>query len=237
MKLRSCLLAGVLELSGLCWAAGAFAQVSPTLPGLGDGARRELIDVNQAPWRILARVQTELGGRCTGFAVAPTVVMTAAHCLWLPATHHYIQPKDIHVLMGYARGGYRQHAQVKRFVIPAGYDPANEAATGSNDRATLLMDHPVAVASDLLPAVAVKDGMSAMLVGYPQDRSEVPFGDVECNINGITVSGLVHHDCEATKGVSGAPLLVRISDGSWGIGGLAVGADVGPGGLAAPLVR
>ncbi|OAG74815.1 protease [Gluconobacter japonicus] len=237
MKLCSCLLLGVLELLGLYWAGGAFAQVQSALPGLGDGARRELIDVNQAPWRILARVQTELGGRCTGFAVAPTVVMTAAHCLWLPATHHYIQPKDIHVLMGYARGGYRQHAQVTRFVIPAGYDPKNEAGTASNDRATLLMDHPVAIAADLLPAVEAKDGMSAMLVGYPQDRSEVPFGDVECTVNGVTVSGLVHHDCEATRGVSGAPLLVQTADGSWGIGAVAVEANLGPGGLAAPLVR
>ncbi|GAC87141.1 peptidase S1/S6 [Gluconobacter thailandicus F149-1 = NBRC 100600] len=237
MKFRSCLLISFLELAGLGGAGHTFARPQSVLPGLGDGARRELIDVNKAPWRILARVQTELGVRCTGFAVAPTVVMTAAHCLWLPATHHYIQPKDIHVLMGYARGGYRQHAQVARFVIPAGYDPANEAGTASNDRATLLMDHPVAVAADLLPAVEVRDGMSAMLVGYPQDRSEVPFGDVECHINGVTVSGLVHHDCEATKGVSGAPLLVRAPEGAWGVGALAVGADVGPGGLAAPLIR
>ena len=64
----------------------------------------------------------------------------------------------------------------------------------------------------------------------------MPFGDLDCQNNGVTVSGLVHHDCEATKGVRGAPLLIQKSDGTWGIGGLAVAADVGPGGLAAPLV-
>lgn len=233
MTLRSCF----LGLVGLCVASVVYAQSQSVLPGLGDGARRELIDVNTAPWHILARVQTELGVRCTGFAVAPTVVMTAAHCLWLPETKHYIQPADVHVLMRYDHGRYRLHAHVRRFIIPRGYDPANESATASEDRATLLLDQPVVTVADLLPVVPVQDGARAMLVGYPQDRNEVPFGDLDCHINGVTVSGLVHHDCEATRGVSGAPLLIRTSGGAWGIGGLAVRADVGPGGLAAPLLR
>ncbi|MBS1069197.1 trypsin-like serine peptidase [Gluconobacter cerinus] len=229
MKYWPCFL-GLLVVGTVC------AQPLPSLPGLGDGARRELIDVRAAPWRILGRVQTELGVKCTGFAVAPNVVMTAAHCLWLPKTHTYIRPGDVHVLMGYSRGSYRQHAHVVRFIIPPGYDPKNESATGASDRATLLLSEPVIATRDLLPAIPVQDGARAMLVGYSQDRNEVPFGDLDCHINGVTVSGLVHHDCEATKGVSGAPLLLQKPDGTWGIGGLAVVADVGPGGLAAPLV-
>lgn len=102
----------------LCLSGGgAMAAPAVALPGLGADSHRSVVDVNTAPWRILGRVQTSLGGRCTGFAVAPTVMLTAAHCLWLPATRHYIQPEDVHVLMGYAMGQYRLHAQVTRFVI------------------------------------------------------------------------------------------------------------------------
>ncbi|MBS1103086.1 trypsin-like serine protease [Gluconobacter sp. Dm-62] len=216
---------------------GALAVPAVALPGLGPDSHRSVVDVNVAPWRILGRVQTSLGGRCTGFAVAPTVMVTAAHCLWLPATHHYIQPGDIHVLMGYAVGQYRLHAQVTQFVIAPGYDPANEGGTAPEDRATLILDRQVVTPGDLVPYGVARLGDQAMLVGYPQDRSEVPYGDIACQINGLAVNGLIHHDCSATRGDSGGPLFVRQSDGEWAVVGIDVLATSGRGGFAAPLPR
>ncbi|EHH69344.1 trypsin-like serine peptidase [Gluconobacter morbifer] len=234
MRKAAAILSALMLIAG---AARPYAAPLPALPGLGrEGAYRDLVDVNSYPWRILGRVQTALGTKCTGFAVAPTVVMTAAHCLWLPATGHYIQPRDVHVLMGYVRGSYRTHAQVRRIIVAPGYDPANESATASVDRATLILDRPVVKTDDLLSPVAVKGNESVMLVGYPQDRAEVPYGDVDCHLNGLTIGGLIHHDCAATHGDSGSPLLVRQPDGSWKIGGLAVLAQEGAGGFAAPLM-
>ncbi|MBF0864730.1 MAG: trypsin-like serine protease [Gluconobacter potus] len=214
---------------------GAIAAPALALPGLGADSHRSVVDVNTAPWRILGRVQTSLGGRCTGFAVAPTVMLTAAHCLWLPATRHYIQPEDVYVLMGYAMGQYRLHAQVTRFVIAPGYDPTNEGGTASEDRATLVLDRPVVLSGDLVPYGSAPMGAAAMLVGYPQDRPEVPYGDISCQINGLALNGLIHHDCSATRGDSGGPLFVRQPDGQWGIVGIDVLATEGRGGFAAPL--
>ncbi|WP_408873637.1 trypsin-like serine peptidase [Gluconobacter roseus] len=214
---------------------GAMAAPAVALPGLGPDSHRSVVDVNVAPWRILGRVQTALGGRCTGFAVAPTVMVTAAHCLWLPATRHYIQPGDVHVLMGYVMGQYRLHAQVTHFVIAPGYDPDNEGGTASEDRATLVLDRPVIALEDLVPYGEARMGAPAMLVGYPQDRAEVSYGDTACQINGLAVNQLIHHDCSATRGDSGGPLLVQQPDGQWGIVGVDVLATSGRGGFAAPL--
>lgn len=229
MKRAAALL--MLCLSG----GGAMAAPALALPGLGADSHRSVVDVNTAPWRILGRVQTSLGGRCTGFAVAPTVMLTAAHCLWLPATRHYIQPRDVHVLMGYVMGQYRLHAQVTHFVIAPGYDPDNEGGTASEDRATLVLDRPVIALEDLVPYGEARMGAPAMLVGYPQDRAEVPYGDTACQINGLAVNQLIHHDCSATRGDSGGPLLVQQPDGQWGIVGVDVLATSGRGGFAAPL--
>ncbi|GBR69588.1 trypsin-like serine peptidase [Gluconobacter kanchanaburiensis] len=223
-----CLLGG--ESVGEICAAPAMA-----LPGLGSDSHRLVVDVNAAPWLILGRVQTSLGGRCTGFAVAPSVMVTAAHCLWLPATRHYIAPQDAHVLMGYAMGRYRVHAQVTHFVIAPGYDPENEGGTAPEDRATLVLDRAVVKPQDLLPYADARMGAAAMLVGYPQDRAEVPYGDTACQINGLAVNRLIHHDCAATHGDSGSPLLVRQPDGVWGIAGIDVLATAERGGFAAPL--
>ena len=219
------------------WICGAAASAAPgvALPGLGPDSHRSVVDVNKAPWKILGRVQTSLGSRCTGFAVAPTVMVTAAHCLWLPATRHYIQPEDVHVLMGYMLGHYRLHAQVTQFVIAPGYDPENEGGTASEDRATLVLDRKVIGAGDLVPYGVARTGAAAMLVGYPQDRQEVPYGDIACQINGLAANGLIHHDCSATRGDSGGPLLARQPDGQWGIVGIDVLATFGRGGFAAPL--
>ena len=44
--------------------------------------RRVSVDPNEPPWNAIAKVQTNIGGRCTGALIAPTVVLTAAHCLY-----------------------------------------------------------------------------------------------------------------------------------------------------------
>ena len=54
------------------------------LPGFATNETPTAVRLQAAPWRGLLRVQTELGGRCTGFLVAPAVAVTAAHCLFAP---------------------------------------------------------------------------------------------------------------------------------------------------------
>lgn len=58
---------------------GAIAADLPLLPGIGPDDRRVAVDPARPPWDAIAKVQSEIGNRCTGALIAPDVVLTAAH--------------------------------------------------------------------------------------------------------------------------------------------------------------
>ncbi|WP_428392886.1 trypsin-like serine peptidase [Lichenicoccus sp.] len=210
---------------------------------IGAGSGRVAVPIGQAPWRGLARVQTELGERCTGFLIAPDVAVTAAHCLFLPRVGHFIRPDSVHVLLRYSMGRFAAEARVARFVIASSYDPRREQATASADRAVLLLDHAIGGPGDAialahhLPAV----GERLLLAGYGQDRDELAVRGPPCRITSVLADAIggvvIAHDCAATLGTSGAPLLAPAGDGTWRAVGVQIEARVGAlGGRAAWLL-
>ncbi|OUJ15764.1 hypothetical protein HK28_07040 [Acetobacter sp. DsW_063] len=216
------------------------AQASPALPGVGASDARSVANPDLPPWSAQGRVQTALGGRCTGFLIAPDVVETAAHCLYLPKTGHYIQPEDIHFLRAYSRGRYAAHARVARFLVPPGYDPRNEAATAAYDRVTLFLDAPVADRQQTLTVTQglPQPGTPVTIGGYEQDYQEILIRDQNCQVTALISDQAGHpmiaHDCAATRGSSGAPVLTHQGD-HWVALGVQALANSGRGGVAAPL--
>lgn len=216
-----------------CIILSAMPRAQP-LVGVGAG-RRLPVDLAASPWRMIGLLQTDGGTRCTAFLVAPSVIRTAAHCLYIRRTGHLVIASHIHFLLGYTAGTFRARAVGRAYILHPGCRPD---IVSDCDEATIILDHEIGSAADLLRVGQPVAGSQAMLAGYEQDRAEIAIADESCHILGVegATNGLIEHDCAGTHGASGAPLLVR--DGrEWKIAGIAIAARAGRGGVALRMDR
>lgn len=195
------------------------------LPGIGLDDRRTRVEPNGMPWAALARLQVAGESRCTAFLVAPRMAVTAAHCLYSRRLGRFVQAGAVHVLLGYNKGSFTQHVAAASFRIAPGYDPEAGADAGALDFAVVHFARPLAPVGRTLELLDVIPplGTKLSLGGYGQDRAEVLLADTDCSLRGIAGSGaaaLMVHDCEGTRGVSGAPLLVLDPILGWRVAGV-----------------
>ena len=212
--------ASVITAAAVLFASGSLVSGSGAaelLPGVGALDRRLAVDVGLPPWNAIAKVQTNIATRCTGALIGPDIVMTAAHCLYNRRTGALLQPESLHVLFGYERGGYFRHAQVVRYVVGDGFDGAEPARHPASDWARLKLAEavPPAIEPLKLSKEIPVPGTAVGLPGYNQDRIHLLMADTSCRITGISMirgQRLLTHDCSATRGTSGGPLLARRGD-------------------------
>jgi protease YdgD len=176
---------------------------------------RVVVDPNQPPWNAIVKVQTNIGSRCTGVLIAPATVLTAAHCLYNPRTRAFLEAVSLHVL-------------VARFAVGRGFAGGKGSPTADWARLDLAEAIPSTVAPLPLAQAEPVPGMAVTLAGYNQDRAQLLLADPACHvIRPITTPPdggmLIAHDCAATRGTSGAPLLVR-QGGGWAVLGINLAA-------------
>jgi len=223
---------------------GSLGVSGPLLPGIGVHDPRIRVDPEVVPWRALGKLQAasmNFRALCTAILVSPSTVVTAAHCIYNRRVQRYFPPPSLHFLIGYTGSRYAGHAVGIGVKIADGYDPGRPKETLGADWALVFLDKSLGSPDRVVPILSepLENGAKVMLGGYQKDHPLLLMADPQCQIIGrfFDPSGrlLLRHNCAATNGTSGAPLLIN-RDGGWQIAAIEVAAEKGiAGGVAAVL--
>lgn len=205
----------ILISSLLVTSCGSSSSSSPkNIFGTDD---RKIINESSSPFSSIGRL--DVG--CTGTLIGKKLLLTAGHCVLVEGK---AEPRtDFHSFTANMVNGSSTTTAVPVRAWVGGLTPEADRTT---DWAIVELSAPLGETQGQLSVSSEQIGttlpMQVSLAGYNSDFSngQSPSVHWNCNIRSI-VENKIHHDCDATSGISGAPLFFG-SGNNWQIIGISV---------------
>jgi protease YdgD len=206
-----------LILCGLILVAVVSASAAAKLPGILPPDDRQVLAEDDHRFDAVGRLNRGDGSFCTAVLIRPDRVATAAHCLWDNRHGRFIFPFDLHFVAAYRRGRFLAHARGReiRTSDRLRFDARGRPLELTTDWAIVLLDRSVTEVPPI--PLAGPDGagvLELIRVGYGLDRPYLPVAVERCRSLARLFDGAVLlHDCDASFGDSGSPVLIRTDEG------------------------
>lgn len=185
--------------------------------GLDD---RQIFDADEQPeLNAIGRLNVEGRGFCSAVLISPSEILTAAHCVWDWRNKSLVPPDMLHFVPGYRRGRHLGHARGVSIQTSTtlGFNESGRTTDPKDDWAVIELEMNITAGTGVRPIpmagrrtiLSLDEDSHLVRAGYGADRPHLPVRVSSCSLRAmIEQRRLLVHDCDATNGDSGSPIMV-----------------------------